>query len=148
MNKDTIFGLKDHLFGKKSYLYMAIIFLICLFLIILINNTSNVKDGDMLGKKGDCINEDTEEKRLESILSEIEGVGECHVLMAKNDSSVSDSNYIFSKESALAQNRGGVIIVCEGGDNEELKIKIRNAVSSALSIPMYKVEILKKTGGV
>lgn len=142
--------LKSFMTEKKSYVYLIMIFVTGLFLLIVFKsvpseNNSNIFDA---GKyETDTYNSD--EKRMEKILSEIDGVGECSVMIVKNDKfDNARTGFLSDNTKTIGQTYNGVIIVCEGGDNEELMFKIRRAVSSALSVPIYKVEILKKIGGI
>lgn len=141
--------LKSFMTEKKSYLYLIIIFFAGLFLLIVFKSVPTENSSNIFGSgKYETDIDNSDEKRMEKILSEIDGVGECSVMIVKNDKSDNTkTGFLSDNKKAIEQTYNGVIIVCEGGDNEELMFKIRKAVSSALSVPIYKVEILKKIGG-
>lgn len=142
--------LKSFMTEKKSYVYLIMIFITGLFLLIVFKSVPAENNGNIFDTgKYETDTDNSDEKRMEKILSEIDGVGECSVMIVKNGKSDnSGTGFLSDNKKTAGQTYNGVIIVCEGGDNEELMFKIRRAVSSALSVPIYKVEILKKIGGV
>lgn len=114
------------------------------------------------------------EKKLEDIISSIEGVGECKIMVtidtgeeniyakqAKNqnedreESSKSSDEYEYvilksssSKEEGMLlkiiePNVRGVAVVCQGGDDPQIKESIINAVSAVLDIKTNKISITK-----
>lgn len=109
------------------------------------------------------------EKKLTSVISEIDGVGECTVMITleKTQESVyatdnerkSDSNSLSSKDSYVLydSDKGeapvlikeytptvqGVTVVCSGGDNIEVKENIINAVTSLFNISTNRISVSK-----
>lgn len=109
------------------------------------------------------------EDRLVSLISQIDGVGECRVMItlensaesvyAKNyegksddDSSNQKDEYVFYKASGdespvlikeyLPQVQG-VTVVCSGGDDIEVQEKIIDSVTSLFNIPTNRVSVSK-----
>ena len=68
---------------------------------------------------------------LESILSDIDGVGEVSVMIATEDSEGEKST-----ES--------VLVVAEGGSNSAVKERIIRAVKAALGIDAHKIEVFER----
>lgn len=108
---------------------------------------------------------DKMEKRLESTLEKISGVGRVSVMItaagsgeyiyAKDEKTESESSRISRDEkyvviggsgdkNALIRKIdnpeiAGVVVVCEGGDSNVVKEKVYNAVSAAFGIPSQKI---------
>ena len=113
--------------------------------------------------------EETLEKRIEGIISKIDGVGNAEVLIKtesaekyeyiKNqssdlseDSQSSESEYVIinegSDEKCVIAKKDypkiqGVIIVCQGGDNSKVQNDVTNAVASLLGVSTYNISVLK-----
>lgn len=105
------------------------------------------------------------EKRLESTLEKINGVGNADVMItavgsgeyvyAKDEKTETDSDSVSKDEQyviiggsgdkkALVRKVDnpeimGVIVVCEGGDSNVVKEKVYSAVSAAFNIPSQKI---------
>lgn len=105
------------------------------------------------------------EKRLESTLEKISGVGNADVMItaagsgeyvyAKDEKTETDSDSVSKDEQyviiggsgdkkALVRKVDnpeimGVIVVCEGGDSNVVKEKVYSAVSAAFNIPSQKI---------
>ena len=77
---------------------------------------------------------------LERKLSQIEGVGEVSVLVnwAENAESSDKDEIVRSKPE-------GVIIICEGGNNISVKLKLISSVASYFGISENKINVLAKT---
>ena len=124
MNKET--GMGDPFLIKMHWkkLRLKEVLLISILSVLLLGGTWLVFD------KQDAQSElsfsDTE-KRLASILSDIEGVGAVEVLLsdAENDEK-------------------GVVIVCQGANNISVLISVREAAATALGIPQKNVKIYLK----
>lgn len=103
------------------------------------------------------------EKKLENILSKISGVGEVNVLIVYSSSYedvvLKDKDADGSEKTVFKTNSSqnspyitklnypeisGVIIVADGGDKNEIKTALSDAVSSTLAIPIHKVKIFER----
>ena len=113
--------------------------------------------------------EETLEKRLESIISSVDGAGRVQVMVTldtseqtqyakdeKENSKSGDktSEKSYEKKYVLTDEDGGVlkttepevrgvIVVCDGGDNAAVKNGITSAVRAALSVDSNKITVLK-----
>ena len=114
--------------------------------------------------------EQTLEKRLESIISSVDGAGRVQVMVTldtseqtqyakdeKENSKSGDktSEKSYEKKFVLTDDDGGVvlkttepevrgvIVVCDGGDNAAVKNGITSAVRAALSVDSNKITVLK-----
>lgn len=114
--------------------------------------------------------EETLEKRLESIISSVDGAGRVQVMVTldtseqtqyakdeKGNSKSGDksSEKSYEKKYVLTDDDGGVvlkttepevrgvIVVCDGGDNAAVKNGITSAVRAALSVDSNKITVLK-----
>lgn len=112
------------------------------------------------------------EKRLEQILSEIEGIGSCKVMVtlessaqnvytADRESSANDakdsSSYSDSSKHVILDDNGqqallekeiepfvrGVIVVCGGADNINVKQSVIECVSAGLGISSANISVVK-----
>ena len=114
---------------------------------------------------------ESEEERLENILSYIEGVGKVSVMLTvdgteeyiyvrEEKESILQDNDSKSSETEnkyiLVQNNGnkealvkkvinpeisGVVVVCEGGETSSVREKVYNAVSVSLGIPSNRIYV-------
>lgn len=77
------------------------------------------------GAKTETISADTgaskDEQRMEYVLSGIAGAGETRVLYTEN----------------------GVVVVCDGADNAEVRLNLTNAVAAATGYKTDRIEVLK-----
>lgn len=102
------------------------------------------------------------ERRLQEIISEIQGVGKVTVMVTISGSEeniyaedISESEQktdretviVGSKEALLRATKNpevkGVLVVCTGGDRPQVQEKVVNAVSTVLDIPTNKVFVTK-----
>ncbi len=108
----------------------------------------------------------TDEKRLEDILSQIDGVGEVSVMITYYSSSEKDLAYETktssrnleeSEDKKAVMTDGepmvvkevypdvkGVIVTAQGAGRTDVKAAISEAVSATLDVPMHKICIFKK----
>lgn len=157
------------LIQKPIFLKAAIAVGILMIILILIsdfsaNNTSKTKaDESTIDFNISNIYTDETEAKLCGMLSSIEGVGKAQVMITinsteeyvyaetlKKGTSQSENSYVIldkgSKKEALIKKInnptiGGVIIVCEGGDDPRICEKIYKAVSTALDISTGKIYV-------
>ena len=82
------------------------------------------------------------EKRLSEILTEINGVGEVHVMVTLGTSE--QKQYGRNADMLLSvtapEVRGG-IVVCEGGDRADVREKVVNAVTGVFGINSLRVSV-------
>ena len=101
------------------------------------------------------------ESRLEKTLSEIQGVGEVHVMITLS----STEEYVYAEETDISPDRqqteyviadkGGIVtkinsppitgavVVCEGGGNTRVCEKVYEAVSVSLGLPSNRICVVK-----
>ncbi len=77
-----------------------------------------------------------EERRLERILSEIEGVGEVSAAVYVGGTPEGDSKGMVFPEIK------GVLIYAEGGNRASVKEKIMRAVAALYDLPLSKISVL------
>lgn len=137
------------------------------------NNSKAEKETEKVAQKEESTKEEDDEKRLESILKGVEGVGRVQVMImyknsgeditaediikeeSKSESEnklkeehktlLTDENmpYIISKEKPEVE---GILISCEGGGNVEVKSKLISACEALFGIDANKIEVLKMGG--
>ena len=76
-------------------------------------------------------------EELETKLSEIEDVGEVSVLISWTSTADSTENAYPKPE--------GVIIICDGGDNISVKVRLISSVASYFGIAENKINVLTKS---
>lgn len=98
------------------------------------------------------------EKRLAEICEKIEGCGNVSVMITMEcgeeyvyaaNSDGSKSNYVtYSGEGILLRKNAprvrGVAVICDGGDNPEVKLAISNSVSALLDIGTNHISVEKR----
>ncbi len=87
----------------------------------------------MLPKTNKTISADGEEKRVEGILSQIEGVGRVSLAVTY---SVADKNG--------GRTAKGAVITADGAGSEKIKNELSEAACAALDLPAHKVKVFKK----
>ncbi|MBR1445265.1 MAG: hypothetical protein IJ583_17225 [Firmicutes bacterium] len=117
--------------------------------------------------------EDMLERRLENIFGEIEGVGRIKVMVTvenrgeivvdkeknseeENESGERGKTSQKREEKTVVLNNSeplvlkeneprvsGILIICEGGDNVEIKKSLMSAAEALLNIEVHKIEVLK-----
>ena len=109
------------------------------------------------------------EERLEDVISSIDGVGNCKIMItlentnesvyATDNEIKSDNNSVNQKdEYVLYETDGGetpvlikeympkvqgVTVICDGGDNKQIQEKIINSVTALFNIPTSRVSVSK-----
>lgn len=112
------------------------------------------------------------ESRTQNIISSIDGVGKCRVMItleqtdesvfAKNtDESSQNGNFSKKSEYVLYENANndepilvkqyfpkvyGVVIVCQGGDDTAVRERVISSVSALYDIPYSKISVSKLNG--
>ncbi len=83
------------------------------------------------------------ERRLEKILSEIDGAGEIHVMITMDTSGEEVYSAKKSNISASIMPKvRGVIVICEGAGNIIVKQKVSEAVSRVFGIGLTRVSVI------
>ena len=86
-------------------------------------------------KKTETKNDNSEEQRLEEILSDIEGVGRVSVMITYREN---------VKSGRVEKEAKGVVITADGAREVTVKTEISNAASAALDLPLHKVCVFIK----
>ncbi len=110
------------------------------------------------------------EKEIEDILSEISGVGRCRVLItyksteeyviAKDVTQSTDGEKVNVEEKNLSFGSGsgekpfvlrenmpqiqGVVVVCQGGDSDKIKMNVTDAVSALTGLAKNRIKVFKR----
>lgn len=79
-------------------------------------------------------------RELETKLSEVDGVGEVVVLVSWKDS-MGEDNGIQNSNFPIPE---GVIIICDGGNNIAVKLKLIESVAAYFGISENKISVLAK----
>ena len=87
----------------------------------------------VMGTKGEVSSEVGIEERLAEVCSGVEGVGECVVLVYYSPESMRDETRIES-----------VIVICEGADSVEVRLKLTEMLSSFFGIGANRIRIEKR----
>ena len=153
----------------QKYKFVALIILIGIVLMLLPNNTQKkeTKDGTQTNEIQDEINI---EEELEEILKQTDGVGNVKVLLTKGEGE--ETIYQTDTESANKETERtkrsntvtvtdsdrsqtglvkqvnpptylGAVIVCQGGDNPQVQLKVIDAVSKATGLGANCISVLK-----
>ncbi|MBR1883586.1 MAG: hypothetical protein IJ809_01340 [Clostridia bacterium] len=122
-------------------------------------STAQTEDVTKTEKQSYIFDTSSEEQKLSSILSKINGVSEvsCYITYKDEGSIVpaknKDDDVIFeengSEKKLVIEKREipkveGVIIVGKGMENPDLQSKIATAVASVMNIGVYKVQVFSK----
>lgn len=157
---------------KKKRENLIFILVLLVILLISVNYIFKPKEETEEVKQTETkSDEESIEEKIASILNEISGVSEAHVII--NYSNDGNSTYAYdtkettnengatSKEKNIAYNEEngsktaivemyntpqaqGVIIVASGVENVDIKQKISSAVGNLLGIASYKVQVFEK----
>lgn len=155
-----------------------IVFMIILLVILLVainyiftdknNNKSNMETSSMnidSSKEEVTINDSTE-KKLEVILSQISGISDVSVVLTYSEDA--KQNIVYNtkeeensvektvayneengKKSAIVESVElpkveGAIVVARGASSVDIRSKVANAIANVLDIPVYKVQVFEK----
>lgn len=157
MDKDKLIKLLKN----KNNLIICLILIIGIVLMV-VGGKDNKKENIETTK----IEVLTDEKRLEDILSQIDGVGEVSVMITYYSSSEKDLAYETktssrnleeSEDKKAVMTDGepmvvkevypdvkGVIVTAQGAGRTDVKAAISEAVSATLDVPVHKICIFKK----
>lgn len=157
MDKDKLIKLLKN----KNNLIICLILIIGIVLMV-VGGKDN-KEENIETTKTEVV---TDERRLEDILSQIDGVGEVSVMITYYSSSEKDLAYetkISSKNLEESEDKKavmtdgepmvvkevypdvkGVIVTAQGAGRTDVKAAISEAVSATLDVPVHKICIFKK----
>lgn len=157
MDKDKLIKLLKN----KNNLIICLILIIGIVLMV-VGGKDN-KEENIETTKTEVV---TDEKRLEDILSQIDGVGEVSVMITYYSSSEKDLAYETktssrnleeSEDKKAVMTDGepmvvkevypdvkGVIVTAQGAGRTDVKAAISEAVSATLDVPVHKICIFKK----
>ena len=120
--------LRDYIQEKNEFLnFKNKKFILVILIIVVIIS--------IMPRKDNASDNSDEEKKLQNILSEIDGVGEVSVMITY----YSDDNR--RKDSSEAK---GAVIICDGADNAHLRSEVSDAAMAALNLPAHRVKVFKK----
>lgn len=136
--------LKKLLFEDKKYSLIIIAgAAVILFLALLPVGEKN-ESGNSFTSEELSRYEQTLEKRLTTILSKIENIGEINVMISLDTSERTEygKNADMLLETQMPKVRG-VIVVCSGGDNVIVQEKVIRAVTGVFAISSTRVSVMK-----
>lgn len=168
MNKNEIKNKLKDFTQKPVFPKMLIAAGLLIMMLIIFSDSFDKKEEDGISRinadfsTSDKYSQEAEE-RLSEILSSIEGVGKVKVLI----NIISTEEYVYaeeyrqstgsteneiviidegsSKEALVRKVKipevGGIVIVCEGGDDPKVCEKVYQAVSTALKIPSNRIYV-------
>lgn len=165
MKMDKIMELIKKLPQNRKFIYGAVIVGVIGMLLIVFSGGSSEevpeKNSDAEAFSQNDAYEARLEKRLEEILSGIQGVGDVRVMITLSSS----EEYVYAEETDTSADRqqreyviadkGGIVtkvnspaltgavIVCEGGGNSQVCEKVYEAVSVALGLPSNRICVVK-----
>lgn len=164
--------LKEMLSSKNNMKIYIVIGIVGILLILLSEFVPQQKDNTQTNQPTTFSSENyiaTLEKKTQSIISSIDGVGECQVMITIKDSNesvyaknVDEQNrqgyYSENNEYVLYEGEDGetpvlikqyypqiqgVVVVCDGGDNDKVKEQIITCVSSLFDISSSHICVSK-----
>lgn len=128
-----MFEKLKNIFNNKDKKIENLVFLLVLLIITLFTLNSILKEDTQENEENQLVGAELAEadnvsssleKRIESILSKISGVGEVSVLLTYADDSLE-----------------GTIIVSEGASDSKIKTKIVNAVEAVTGLGKHKIQV-------
>ncbi len=126
MNKNDLF-----VFIKKNY--SVIVIGICA--VVLLFFLSEIFSGaDSLTKKENV----SLEEKLESFLMNLEGVGECEIIIYMDTSSKS------SYSSSVQEKISGIAVICEGGNNSRVKSSVIEVLTRLFGLSGNRISVNAK----
>ena len=155
--------IKKMLGEKKMKLVLAAGVLLGVVLIIVSNNSSQVSVAtNQAEPTQEAAKNESLEQRLKALLSKVNGVGEVEVFVSyastEEKLALKDKESNGSEQTILKSSSGntepyiyksiypqleGVIIVAQGGGNDDVRSAISDAVAAVLELPIHRVKILK-----
>ena len=122
----------DNFISKIKQIKHIKIILIVVLILIMLAIYFGIKNNEKI--------DTNEETSISSILSKIEGVGNCYVYVSyKNGEKEVFSNVINNEN----QNIYGIVVVCDGGDNIKTKLKIIDAIKTLVDVDDLNIQVYK-----
>lgn len=111
---------------KNQWLILLLIGILLVVIAIPTKSGTNMDTSLRMTNEGDA-NATEMEKRLESILSRMQGIGEVHVMIT------------YQEESQVE----GVVVVAEGGGNGVIVQKITEVVRALFDVDSHKIKVIE-----
>ena len=119
---------------NKEIIFTLVIALIAIIIYFSVNSIT-----DSQTKQTSYTKNNGEQSQIEKVLSQIDGVGYCNVVITFiNEGKLQQSNNCDKSENII-----GIVVVAEGGDNVYSKIKITEALYTLLNIEEKQIKIYK-----
>lgn len=139
--------------NKRSRSYLAVIFL-CGVLLMLVP-ANNHEKSVVQENNGITLSLEKEEQRLENILSSIDGVGKCNVLLSAVEEQELNVSNDEQKDYAVVGMKSesevtvlsskpcykGAVVVCGGCDNANIRFDVISAVMSYTGLSIDRITI-------
>ena len=117
----------NKLLGNKKNQWLILLLVGILLVVIAIPTKSDTeKDTGFRMTENEDANATEMEKRLESILSQMQGIGEVHVMIA------------YRQENQVE----GVVVVAEGGEQGVIVQKITEVVRALFDVDSHKIKVI------
>ena len=137
------------LLGKMGSRQWVILLLLGLLLTVITLPVSDKQDSESIVQKNSSLFSDSQEddedtvrtvleKKLEALLSQVEGVGEVRVVLMTGENPDSQSFYSSGKETVT-----GVLIAAQGADNSVVSRNIVEAVMALFQVDAHKIRVMK-----
>ncbi|MBR6788325.1 MAG: hypothetical protein IKM44_00765 [Clostridia bacterium] len=134
--KDKISALREKIKNIRHIEIILAVVAVLIMLLIYFSNSCKITENSGISTSGNEYDYCTRVvDELENKLSEIQGVGDVSVLIS------------WSYESDTAESipkAEGVIIICDGGNNISVKMKLISSVSAYFGISENKINVLTK----
>ena len=99
--------------------------------------------GDTSSANADVTYASELEERLTALVAGVEGVGECRVMITLE----SGTEYVYTTQTMLVTEVlpkvRGVVVVCDGGDDQTVCDRVTEVITTALNIPKRRVCVTK-----
>lgn len=150
--KEEIKTLLEKKKWKGKDLMIAIV-IIGVLIAVLFVPTGEKKENDFTGIQtsvGEVPSTDTSlayeeelEMRLETILSQMEGVGKIEVMITlKPSAKEPDRSFTYTTQNTYPEVEG-VFVVAQGGDNSSVNLAIVDAIQALFDVEVHKIKIVK-----
>ena len=137
------------LLGKMGSRQWVILLLLGLLLTVITLPVSDKQDSESAGQKNSSLFSDSQEededavrtvleKKLETLLSQVEGVGEVRVVIMTGVEKDSSSFYNSGQETVT-----GVLVAAQGADNSVVSRNIVEAVMALFQVEAHKIKVMK-----
>ena len=136
------------LFGKMGTRQWVILLLLGMLLTVIALPVSHKQDGTFPEQKNSSLFTDRSEeeeisrtaleKKLEELLSQVEGVGEVRVILMTGMEK--DSSSFYSSENERVT---GILVAAQGADNSVVSRNIVEAVMALFQVEAHKIKVMK-----